>query len=149
MKIGSMTFNESINYGSVLQAWALQKVLLDSGYTVEVIDYEPEAYHKLYGTDRRIIFGILIIRCYDVIDHTTDDFRFIMLIRKQNIWKFIMIAPTSSTFESSDTQIIPVTAFMFSDTKPGVTVSELSTTVRTSWYIFTALNKKHRLLRCG
>ncbi|WP_418215311.1 hypothetical protein [Blautia sp.] len=48
MKIGSMTFNESINYGSVLQAWALQKVLLDSGYTVEVIDYEPEAYHKLY-----------------------------------------------------------------------------------------------------
>ena len=60
-----------------------------------------------------------------------------------------MIAPTNSTFESSDTQMIPVTAVMFAETEPGVPGSELSTPVRTSWYIFTALNKKHRLLRCG
>lgn len=48
MKIGILTFNKSINYGSVLQAWALQYLLLNNGYSVEIIDYEPEAYHKLY-----------------------------------------------------------------------------------------------------
>ena len=59
-----------------------------------------------------------------------------------------MIALTCSTFESPDTQKIPITAFMLSNTKSGIPVSELSTTARTSWYIFTALNKKHRLPHC-
>ena len=59
-----------------------------------------------------------------------------------------MIAITCSTSESSDAQEIPAATFMLSDTKPGIPVSELSTTTRTSWYIFTALNKKHRLPHC-
>ena len=59
-----------------------------------------------------------------------------------------MIALTRSASESADTQEITITTFMFSDTKSGIPVSELSTTARTSWYIFTALNKKHRLSHC-
>lgn len=55
------------------------------------------------------------------------------------IRKFIMTAFASGTSESLDDQIIPATAFMFSDTKSGFAVSELSATARTSWYIFIAL----------
>ena len=46
-KIGILTFHKSINYGSVLQAWALSKVLTD--YDVSIIDYEPSAYKTNYG----------------------------------------------------------------------------------------------------
>lgn len=40
-------------------------------------------------------------------------------------------------------------AFMLSDMESGITVFQLTATVRTSWYIFTALNKKHLSPRCG
>ena len=46
-KIGILTFHKSINYGSVLQAWALSKILKD--YDVSIIDYEPMVYKKNYG----------------------------------------------------------------------------------------------------
>lgn len=46
-KIGILTFHKSINYGSVLQAWALSKVLDD--YEVYIIDYEPDVYKKNYA----------------------------------------------------------------------------------------------------
>ena len=46
-KIGILTFHKSINYGSVLQTWALCKILSD--YNVSVINYEPRVYKKTYG----------------------------------------------------------------------------------------------------
>ena len=48
-KIGILTFHKSINYGSVLQAWSLQQVLFDKGYSVQIIDYEPRKYKSIYG----------------------------------------------------------------------------------------------------
>lgn len=48
-KIGILTFHKSINYGSVLQAYALQNILIKLGYAVEIIDYEPDNYKYLYG----------------------------------------------------------------------------------------------------
>ena len=48
-KIGILTFYKSINYGSVLQAWALQHVLEQDGHDVEMIEYTPAAYNDLYG----------------------------------------------------------------------------------------------------
>ncbi|MDA3926405.1 MAG: polysaccharide pyruvyl transferase family protein [Kiritimatiellae bacterium] len=49
MNIGILTFHSQINYGGVLQAYALQKVLQDNGYDVEVIDFwlTPENTHLL------------------------------------------------------------------------------------------------------
>lgn len=55
MKIGILTFHKSINYGSVLQAWALSTILKSMGYDVEVIDYEPTAYKKMYPLFRKFI----------------------------------------------------------------------------------------------
>lgn len=48
-KIGIMTFHKSINYGSVLQAYALQQAVNKLGFSSEVIDYEPDNYKYLYG----------------------------------------------------------------------------------------------------
>ncbi len=48
-KIGILTFHKSINYGSVLQAYALSKTLESQGYKVEIIDYEPQYYKEIYG----------------------------------------------------------------------------------------------------
>ncbi len=42
-KIGILTFYKSVNYGSALQAWALQHFLEQKGYNVEIIEYTPEA----------------------------------------------------------------------------------------------------------
>lgn len=43
-KIGLLTLHRSRNYGSVLQAFATQKVFEETGCEVEVIDYFPERY---------------------------------------------------------------------------------------------------------
>ena len=42
--IGIITFHCSYNYGSVLQAYALQKYLINNGYNVKIIDYRSKNY---------------------------------------------------------------------------------------------------------
>lgn len=52
MKIGILTFHRAINYGAVLQCYALYSTLNGMGHDVEVIDYRPtyiERYRKLLG----------------------------------------------------------------------------------------------------
>lgn len=39
MKIGILTFHRAVNYGAVLQAYALQQVILLMGHDAEIIDY--------------------------------------------------------------------------------------------------------------
>lgn len=46
-RIGMMTFLHNENYGSILQAWALQQVLLDMGMDARHIDYLPSRKEKL------------------------------------------------------------------------------------------------------
>ena len=44
IKIGIITLHRAENYGSVLQAFALQKVLEHLNFDVEILDYHPERY---------------------------------------------------------------------------------------------------------
>ncbi len=46
-RIGVMTFLHNDNYGSILQAWALQQTLLDLGFDASHIDYAPSKKEKL------------------------------------------------------------------------------------------------------
>ncbi len=50
MRIGIITFHASHNYGSMLQAWALQTYLEKQGHEVEVVNYRSKiqrvVYHK-------------------------------------------------------------------------------------------------------
>lgn len=42
MKIGILTFHRAINYGAVLQCYALSETLKSFGHDVEVVDYRPD-----------------------------------------------------------------------------------------------------------
>lgn len=48
MKIGIVTFHASHNYGSMLQAWALQMFLTKQGHEVEFINYRSSYQKKMY-----------------------------------------------------------------------------------------------------
>ena len=50
MRIGIITFHRAINYGAVLQTYALQKFLNVSNYDAEVIDYRCEHMENFYKT---------------------------------------------------------------------------------------------------
>ena len=52
-KAGILTFHKSVNYGSVLQAYALKETLRNLGCDSEVIDYQPDNYKYLYGLFRK------------------------------------------------------------------------------------------------
>lgn len=43
MKIGILTFHNVLNYGAVLQCYALQSVIRDLGHDTSVIDFNPKA----------------------------------------------------------------------------------------------------------
>ena len=53
MKIGILTFHRALNYGAVLQCFALQKLLADWGHDVWVIDYRQPFIEK-----KRIVFSL-------------------------------------------------------------------------------------------
>lgn len=53
MKIDIITLHRVVNYGSVLQTYALQEVLKEKGNEVEIIDYYPERLH-IMGMTKRI-----------------------------------------------------------------------------------------------
>ena len=46
-RIGMMTFLHNDNYGSILQAWALQRTLADMGFDAVHIDYAPSKREKI------------------------------------------------------------------------------------------------------
>lgn len=48
MKIGIITFHASFNYGSMLQAYALHKVLSDMGHDVEIINFRSAEQKEMY-----------------------------------------------------------------------------------------------------
>lgn len=51
--IGLVTFHASHNYGSVLQAYALQKKLTAEGYNVKIINYRSEKQKACYPVKRK------------------------------------------------------------------------------------------------
>ena len=48
MKIGILTFHRAINYGAVLQCYALYTTLQSMGHDVEIIDYRPGTIQKYF-----------------------------------------------------------------------------------------------------
>lgn len=48
MKVGILTFHRAVNYGAVLQAWALQTFLINKGYDACIVDYRCRAIEGNY-----------------------------------------------------------------------------------------------------
>lgn len=66
MKIGQLTFHAPHNYGSVLQAFALSKILQNMGYESEFINLRPQSQKDMYKIIKpsnkglRLIFKLMI-----------------------------------------------------------------------------------------
>lgn len=76
MRIGILTFHRAINYGAVLQCYALYTTLKKLGHDVEIIDYRPECiekyrmyfrkkdfnlHHGLFGKIRYLLSSLFLI----------------------------------------------------------------------------------------
>lgn len=66
-RIGVMTFLHNDNYGSILQAWALQQTLTELGFDARHIDYAPSKQEKirnllLSGNSPRLILEGIVKR---------------------------------------------------------------------------------------
>lgn len=46
MLIGTITFHGALNFGSALQAYALQRVLTLMGHEVRIVDYQARDYEQ-------------------------------------------------------------------------------------------------------
>lgn len=62
--IGIITFHRAINYGAVLQAYALSKYINDIGGNVEIIDYKSnfisKFYNPLYPINKKLIKNLIL-----------------------------------------------------------------------------------------
>ena len=64
--IGILTFHRASNYGAVLQAYALQKVISDMGREAVIVDYRcrtVEEGHRPWGLFKRHKFPVVLLRC--------------------------------------------------------------------------------------
>lgn len=52
LKIGIITFHRALNYGAVLQAYALHEYLKQCGYEVEIIDYRNFSIECIYHSSK-------------------------------------------------------------------------------------------------
>ncbi|MDQ0289862.1 polysaccharide pyruvyl transferase family protein [Oligosphaera ethanolica] len=58
-KVGIVTFHRSINYGAVLQAFALQNFLIKNGHDCELIDYlRPKKGYSSFSQFQKIYHGL-------------------------------------------------------------------------------------------
>lgn len=71
MRVGILTFHRAVNYGAVLQAWALQTFLQSRGYDASIIDYrcKPiENNYKLFSRQKLYKSSLLALIKY-VLSH--------------------------------------------------------------------------------
>lgn len=52
-KIGIVTIHRAHNYGAVLQAYALRRVIEEMGFTCEILDYDTERHKQIYSIKHR------------------------------------------------------------------------------------------------
>ena len=58
MKTGVLTYHSAYNYGSVLQAYAMQKALASLNYPADLINYRMDEQRRFYQPLYRTNFGV-------------------------------------------------------------------------------------------
>lgn len=65
MKCGIMTFHRAINYGAVLQAYALRRFIIEKyNVTCDIVDYRAESIEKMYNYPRNSINPKVMLKKY-------------------------------------------------------------------------------------
>lgn len=100
-KIGILTYHDSDNFGSVLQAYALSRYLLQQGYSTEIIDYRKPEVKSLYQ-----IFKPPTNRYYALTNIYNLAFYLSLKHRKENFEKFRQeMLPLSSKCYTDQNQL--------------------------------------------
>ena len=96
MRIGIITFHRAINYGAVLQSYALQQFLLKKNFDVCIIDYENDHIKKQYKSFfvsslsfKKIALSLLYYRTRKIKNKKFKKFRdeYLVLSNDRNIKK--------------------------------------------------------------
>lgn len=110
MKIGILTFHCAVNYGAVLQAYALQEFLRGEGHDVRVIDYRPdyliEPYkafkysrknheESFFSKIKRLILACLVVPIRCKRNHRFSDF-----VRKRLFLDSLNLENDSNAFDA-------------------------------------------------
>lgn len=69
MKVSCLTFHDSSNYGTVLQAYALQTVITGMGHDYEIINYSNAEKHKhdsAFGRNRELSLPLYLYKLAEV-----------------------------------------------------------------------------------
>lgn len=109
MKVGILTCHAAYNYGSVLQAYALQEAVRSLGYDCEIIDYRPfwfDSYRVLYWenpfkSSLRMFVRIFVKNIYNLLCVP------IRIKRKRKFERFMKRAMDMSHWRGADGRDIP------------------------------------------
>lgn len=87
MRIGILTMNRIINYGSFLQAYALREMLRQLGYEAEFLDIGPDkkTYYNMYGENPEYAKNMLKARLHGLLGHWQVSQR---MRSEQRNWKY-------------------------------------------------------------
>lgn len=109
-KVYLLTFHGSVNYGAVLQAYALNKTIIDMGYDCEVIDYNRELHHQNFLRIQKsglksVIYQLLKRRHNKVLHKKFDNFtKSMMTLSNKSYNGFGALNDTS--FDKNDVYLI-------------------------------------------
>ena len=120
MNVGLLTSHSSMNYGGLLQAYALREKIRECGYNCNIINYKPKVHdinkHPIKFVIQRknfiIIFNIwLLFRCVFIIDNINSSFHIIA----QNTVAIYKIRKSAifSLKEMSESQLLSKIYFLF------------------------------------
>ena len=87
MKIGILTMNRIVNYGSFLQAYGLRSMLLELGHEVEFLDIGPEkqCYYDMHPSNPDYGKNVLKAHLHALLGHSETSKT---MLREQRAWKY-------------------------------------------------------------
>lgn len=83
LKTVTVTFHRARNYGAVLQAYALQKILLSLGYDNKILDESEEPLFKINKENIRLFFISCLLNIYTLCNLKK-------MIRQKKVFKFFV-----------------------------------------------------------
>lgn len=123
MKIGIMTFHWAVNYGAVLQAYALQTYLRNLGHEAYMIDYKPSNRdHNLknFILNRKLPHPLQYMR-EAALDRLFEDFRRKYLVRSRRYGSLEELRndpPAADIYVSGSDQVLHPRTLMKGERRP-------------------------------
>ena len=111
-KVGIITFHRAVNYGAVLQAYALQTIISKMGINCEIIDYRNDFLEKLHNTYNIKKYKSLFHYIYSILKNR---------IKKDNRKNFELFR--KNNLKISQKKVICITIFLYQEaTKYGIEI---------------------------